>query len=92
MKNKKTLSTNDIIWLVSKITYILETSITTTQGELYCWDMWNNNNDYNGEVILNTKTREIEIIDCFIDLKTNYALEGIAAICGLKVEDYYTSK
>ena len=90
MKNRKELTVSDIIWLVSKITYILGSSMTTEQGELYCWDMWTNN-EYSGEIILDVKNREIQIVDCLLDLKTNYALEGLASITGLKVEDYFTN-
>ena len=90
MKNRKELTVSDIIWLVSKITYILGNSMTTEQGKLYSWDIWDNKK-YAGEIILDAEKKEIQIIDCFLDLKTNYALEGLASITGLKVEDYFTN-
>jgi hypothetical protein len=90
MKNRKELTVSDIIWLVSKITYILGQSMTTEQGELYCWDFWDKDDE--SEIILDTKKREIQLVNCIsLDIKTHYALVGLASITGLTVEDYFTN-
>jgi hypothetical protein len=88
MKNRKQLTVSDIIWLVSKITHIVGESMTTQQGELYCWDFYQKDDE--SEIILDTEKREIQLVNCVsLDVKTYYALHGLASITGLKVEDYY---
>jgi len=87
MKNKKELSVNDIVWIVSKMTYVLGSSLTTSQGNTYSW--WIDNSSDDCEVELDVDKREIRIIENSLDLKTNYALEGIASIIGFTLDDYF---
>ncbi len=87
------MKTNDIIWLVSSISAFLGEGLSTTQGELYVWDLMNKQGEYEGEIVLNTNDKEIQFVDCSsLDTKTYYALVGLAHSNKLITNDYFTRK
>lgn len=87
------MKTNDIIWLVSSISAFLGEGLSTTQGELYVWDLKNSYGEYEGEIVLDTKEKEIQFVDCsFLDTKTYYALVGLAHTNKLTTNDYFSTK
>ena len=87
------MKTNDIIWLVSSISAFLGQGISLTQRELYVWDLMNNQGEYEGEIVLDTKEKEIQFVDCgHLDTKTYYALVGLAHTNKLVTNDYFTRK
>ena len=45
-----------------------------------------------GEIILDTEKLEVGLVDCTMDLKTTYAIQGLAHFNGYTTEDYYTEK
>lgn len=70
----------EIIWLVSEISALLGDSLSTSQDYLYVWSK------DSGDIILNTKKKEIEIVDCLdLDVKTYYALIGFASMKGISI-------
>ena len=70
----------EIIWLVSEISALLGDSLSTSQDYLYVWSK------DSGDIILNTKKKEIEIVDRLdLDVKTYYALIGFASIKGMTI-------
>ncbi len=65
----------EIIWLVSEISAILGESISNTQENVYIWCK------DSGDIILDTKKKEIKIVDRLdLDVKTYYAIIGFASI------------
>ncbi len=65
----------EIIWLVSEISAILGESISNTQENVYVWSK------DSGDIILDTKKKEIKIVDRLdLDVKTYYAIIGFASI------------
>ena len=83
------MKTNDIIWLVSEISAFIGQGLSTTQGELYVWDVINKKGDYDGEIVLNTKEKEIQFVDCNLDTKTYFAIVGLASSRDLTTGDYF---
>lgn len=70
----------EIIWLVSEISALLGDSLSTSQDYLYVWSK------DSGDIILNTKKKEIEIVDRLdLDVKTYYALIGFASMKGMAI-------
>jgi hypothetical protein len=68
----------EIIWLVSEISAILGESISNTQENVYVWSK------DSGDIILDTKKKEIKIVDRLdLDVKTYYAIIGFASIKGM---------
>lgn len=76
------METKDIIWLVSEISALLGEGLATTQGDLYVWVS-------KGEIVLDVNNKEIQFIDSELDLKTQYALIGLASLRGLTTGDYF---
>jgi hypothetical protein len=83
------MKTNDIIWLVSEISAFVGQGLSTTQGELYVWDLIDKNDKYKGEVVLDTKNKEIQFVDYDLDTKTYFAIVGLAFSRGLTTGDYF---
>jgi hypothetical protein len=77
------MKTNNIIWLVSEISAFLGEGLSTTQGELYVWGITK------GEIVLDTKEKEIQFVDCELDSKTYFAIVGLASSRGLTTNDYF---
>lgn len=70
----------EIIWLVSEISALLGDSLSTMQDNLYVWSK------DSGDIILNTKKKEIQIVDRLdLDVKTYYALIGFASMKGIAI-------
>ena len=70
----------EIIWIVSEISALLGDSLSTMQDNLYVWSK------DSGDIILNTKKKEIQIVDRLdLDVKTYYALIGFASMKGMTI-------
>lgn len=74
---------NEIIWIVSEISVILEESLGSVQEDLYIWYK------SGGEIILYSEKKEIELLNCIdLDIKTYYALTGLCKNKDIKLSEY----
>jgi hypothetical protein len=83
------MKTNDIIWAVAQISAFIGQGLSATQGELFVWDIINKKGDYEGEIVLDTKNKEIQFVDCNLDTKTYFAIVGFASSHKLTTGDYF---
>ena len=77
LKNTNTINMENqqLIWLVSEISTILIESLGSTQDELYVWYKGD------GEIILDTKNKELKLINCEnLDIKTYYSIIELCKI------------
>lgn len=80
------MNQNDIIFSVSLLSTWLATSVTTIQGELIVWDY------KKGEIVLNTETRELQLVDCSLDEKLHWAIMGYFISHDIAVNEYTREK
>jgi hypothetical protein len=76
----------DTIWLVSEISAFLGEGLSTSQKNLFVWVT------DKAEIVLDTDKKEIRFVDCELDMKTYFAIVGLASSRGLTTGDYFTEK
>lgn len=79
------METNKIIDLVSQISAFLGEGLSTYMDGVYCWYK-------QGEVVLHIENMEIQFVDCELDMKTYFAIVGLAHTHGLTTNDYFIKK
>lgn len=78
------------VWMISQISAFLGEQIGVQQGNMVGWFPENSKGVM--EVNLNFETKELSFVDWLGDMKTYYALVGVAMIAGFTTEDYFTDK
>lgn len=74
------------LWMVSNISAFIGEGIGCTMDPLVVWYT------DKGEIHLDTEKHEVGFVDCTMDLKTTYAIQGLAHANGYTTEEYYTEK
>ena len=74
------------LWMVSNISAFIGEGISSSMDNLVVWYT------DKGEIHLDTEKLEVGLVDCTMDLKTTYAIQGLAHSNGYTTEDYYTEK
>jgi hypothetical protein len=77
---------HDTLWMVSQISAFIGEGIGSSMKDLVVWYT------DKGEIHLDTKKLEVGFVDCTIDLKTRFAIEGVAYSKQYSTEDYFTEK
>jgi hypothetical protein len=74
------------LWIVSYISAFLGEGIFYSRKDLVVW------HTDKGEINLDTKKLEVGFVDSTLDLKTQFAIQGLAHSNGYTTEDYFTEK
>lgn len=78
------------VWMISQISAFLGEQIGVQQGNMVGW--YPENCKGVMEVQLDFEKKELGFVDSILDMKTYYALVGVAMIAGFTTEDYFTDK
>ena len=82
MKNTE----HETLWMVSNISAFIGERIGSSMDNLVVWYT------DKGEIHLDTEKLEVGLVDCTMDLKTVFAIQGLAHSNGYTTEAYYTEK
>lgn len=74
------------LWMVSNISAFLGDGIATTGPNHISWFT------DKGEILVKEKDSEIQFVDCTLDMKTYFAIVGLAHSNGYTTGDYFREK
>jgi hypothetical protein len=77
---------HNTLWMVSNISAFIGEGIGSSMKDLIVWYT------DKGEIHLDTKKLEVGFVDSTLDLKTQFAIQGLAHSNGYSTEDYFTEK
>jgi hypothetical protein len=76
---------NKSLWMVSHISAFLGEGVSTTTDNYFCWIT------DNGSIEMDVYSKEVKFVDCTMDLKTQFAIQGLALSNGFVCGDYFTN-